>query len=372
MKVLFSYRVIELGGGAGLIGVTLAAYSFLPLCLAVYIGRRVDRGFVVSTVVWGTVLSSVPVAIAAGVNSLVWVIIASMFLGLGQLATTVASQALIARYFPTVSLNSAFGWLTLMVSIGQAVGIPIAGFIAAAGSSHPSPGVAMWVLAGVSALLFPLLRTMVSVRGSGHVSRSAAKKTAVGSLTILRQPGMKPAIIASMATLAAVDILHAYMPYMGHRYGLSVELVTVLLTTRTLASIASRVLIGCLTARYKTTVLLYTASFVGGVCMAAMTVFSDFGVLLVAMVIAGCAFGLTQPLTMTWVTTLADRHNRAAVLGVRLAGNRLSQVIVPVVSGFGAAVVTDTLVFGITAGFLFASSAITYYSIRKASPEELA
>jgi hypothetical protein len=49
----------------------------------------------------------------------------------------------------------------------------------------------------------------------------------------------------------------------------------------------------------------------------------------VAMVLLGMGFGLSQPLTMSWVATLAPSEMRGAALGLRLSANRLAQTIVP-------------------------------------------
>lgn len=85
-------------------------------------------------------------------------------------------------------------------------------------------------------------------------------------------------------------------------------------------------IIGMLARRWGSLSLLWTASAAAGICVILIPVLTQTWSLAILLAIAGFCFGLTQPLTMTWVSTLSDPANRAAVLSIRLAGNRLSQV----------------------------------------------
>jgi MFS family permease len=98
---------------------------------------------------------------------------------------------------------------------------------------------------------------------------------------------------------------------------------------RTLASVISRLFIGYLTSKWRNLSLLWTASALAGCASCSSRSVSQPWMLGVLLTVAGFCFGLTQPLTMSWVSTLADPANRAAVLSIRLAGNRLSQVAIP-------------------------------------------
>lgn len=365
VRVLISYRTLELGGSGVVLGLMTACYSLVPLLTALFVGRLVDRGYATAVLWTGTILSIVPVGLAALAPNLGVLLIATMSLGLGQLLTTVASQALIPQSFPASALTSKFGYLTLGVSIGQTIGLPVAGMIADSTDGSPHIVGALWFMTGVSALTL-VAAVIVMLRGrTPHVSRADAAKDARTPWSLLSIRGMKPAILASMTTLAAVDLMTAYLPLIGQQNGLSVTTVTWLLTLRTLASVISRLIIGVLTRRWHNLSLLWTASALAGVCIILIPVFTQPWALAILLLISGFCFGLTQPLTMTWVSTLSDPANRAAVLSIRLAGNRLSQVAIPSAASLLTLIAGSGIVFTISGALLLAAGGVTLRNHRE-------
>ncbi|GAA1643873.1 MULTISPECIES: MFS transporter [Brevibacterium] len=360
VRVLISYRTLELGGSGVVLGLMTACYSLVPLLTALFVGRLVDRGYATAVLWVGTVLSIAPVALAALAPNLGVLLIATMSLGFGQLLTTVASQALIPQSFPASRLTAKFGHLTLGVSIGQTIGLPLAGMIADATGGSPHIVGALWFMTGLSSLML-IAAVVVMLRGrTPHVSRAEAAQGVRTPWALLGIRGMKPAILASMATLAAVDLMTAYLPLIGQENGLSVTTVTWLLALRTFASVISRMIIGVLARRWGSLSLLWTASVTAGICVILIPVLSQTWTLAILLAVAGFCFGLTQPLTMTWVSTLADPANRAAVLSIRLAGNRLSQVAIPSVASVLTIVAGSGIVFGISGALLVLAGAVTW------------
>ena len=360
VRVLISYRTLELGGSGFVLGLMTACYSLVPLFLALFIGRLVDRGYATAVLWVGTALSILPVALAAVSPNLVVLLIATMSLGLGQMLATVASQALIPQSFPASKMTAKFGHLTLGVSIGQTIGLPLAGMVADATSGDAAITNALWFMTAISALTL-VAAVVVMFRGrTPHVSRAEAAEGAQTPWTLLSLRGMKPAIFSSMATLAAVDLMTAYLPLIGEQNGLSVTTVTWLLTMRTLASVISRLFIGRLTSRWRNLSLLWTASALAGVSVMLIPVLSQPWMLGVLLTVAGFCFGLTQPLTMSWVSTLADPANRAAVLSIRLAGNRLSQVAIPSAASALTIIAGSGIVFTIAGALLVLAGGVTW------------
>jgi MFS family permease len=70
----------------------------------------------------------------------------------------------------------------------------------------------------------------------------------------------------------------------------------------------------------------------------------------VAMVLLGMGFGLSQPLTLSWVATLSPPEMRGAAVGLRLSANRLAQTVVPVT--------VTVVVAGSGSGGVFVGSAV--------------
>lgn len=337
VRTLMSYRALALGGDAVAVGLITAAFALLPLVVALRIGRAVDRGRGVLVVRLGLTLTVVAVLAAALSPSLAVLIVASAVLGLGQMLHTVACQSLIPLWSPPGTIDNRFGHLTLGVSVGQLVGFPLAGAVTTLTDRGVEPGQvattpALLVMAGLAAAAVPLAFGFAPVR-RGRVGTAEAAGTEQSTLAILNTPGMKPAIYSSMTVLTGMDLLMAYLPVLGQETGLGVGTVTLLLTARTVTSVVSRAAMPLLLRRLPRRALLVSATLASGIPMALLPLTDDVVLLAVAMLVVGFFWGLGQPLTMSWVTLVADHHNRAAALSVRLAGNRIGQVLVPLGAG---------------------------------------
>jgi MFS family permease len=179
---------------------------------------------------------------------------------------------------------------------------------------------------------------------------------------------MKPAIYSSLAVLTGMDLVMAYLPVVGQEIGLSAGTVTALLTARTATSVASRALMPWLLRNVSRRWLLVSATGVSALAMLALPMTSNIPLLTAAMLVAGFFWGIGQPLTMTWVTQVADVDNRSTALSVRLPGNRLGQILVPLAAGSLAAASGVGSVFA-ACGVILLSSAATTYNATRPRPE---
>ncbi|MEJ7748951.1 MAG: hypothetical protein WKF56_06590, partial [Candidatus Limnocylindrales bacterium] len=81
------------------------------------------------------------------------------------------------------------------------------------------------------------------------------------------------------------------------------------------------------------------------------------------MAVAGMTLGVAQPMTMAWVAARATASARGTALSLRLLGNRVGQVIIPLAAGALAAV-TGTAGVVAAAGMTVAVSAAVVASRR--------
>lgn len=363
VRTLISYRVLALGGGPLEVGVVTAAFALLPLAVALRIGRAVDRGLGVATLRLGLLLSVVAVALAATSPTLAVLTAASAILGLGQMFHTVACQSLIPLWSEPGELDRRFGQLTLGVSMGQMLGFPVAGVVAtiagttADGQVSTTP--ALLVMSALAVLALPFGFTF---RNRDTSTRSKAEHSAAQQSVgqILRVRGMKPAIYSSLTVLCGMDLVMAYLPVLGQEHGLTVGAVTALLTARTVTSVGSRLALPALLVKVERRVLIVSATGVSALAMFALPTTGNVALLMIAMGVAGFFWGIGQPLTMAWVTSVADPHNRSAALAVRLAGNRIGQIAIPLVAGLLAGATGVGAVFFAT-GLLLSSSAVVSF-----------
>lgn len=362
VRVLVSYRVLALGGDAVTIGVVTALFSLAPLLVAVRIGRAVDRRHAAAVLRTGVLLTSLGVLVIAVSGDLIVLGLGNVILGFGQILVTVAGQGFITLLSPPGELDRGFAGLTLGVSIGQAVGVPLVGVIAAGSSDG---GVVETTLAltvmGVVALAAVPFAWPIRERPQPAGPPTPGDRQSVFSM--ISTTGMRPAVFSSLIVLASVDVVVAYLPVLGHEFGFSVLLVTLLLTARTAASIVSRAFLPWLLTWVPRSKLLVSATLCSALPTALLPFVPHPAVMALLLVVAGFFWGIGQPLTMTWVAGLVTAANRAAALSLRLTGNRLGQVLIPLAAGAAAGVAGTSSIFVITGGLLGTAAVSTWRAV---------
>ena len=362
VRVLVSYRVLALGGDAVTIGVVTALFSLAPLLVAVRIGRAVDRRHAAAVLRTGVLLTSLGVLVIAVSGDLIVLGLGNVVLGFGQILVTVAGQGFITLLSPPGELDRGFAGLTLGVSIGQAVGVPLVGVIAA-GSSDGGVVETTLALTVMGAVALAAVPFAWPIRERPQPAGPPSPGDRQSVFSMISTTGMRPAVFSSLIVLASVDVVVAYLPVLGHEFGFSVLLVTLLLTARTAASIVSRAFLPWLLTWVPRSRLLVSATLCSALPTALLPFVPDPAGMALLLVVAGFFWGIGQPLTMTWVAGLVTAANRAAALSLRLTGNRLGQVLIPLAAGAAAGVAGTSSIFVITGGLLGTAAVSTWRAV---------
>lgn len=337
-----SYRALELDVPGFALGLLAASYAVFPLLLALPIGGLVDRlgerrlMAIGSAVVLGCSAfllffgTSVP-ALVAG----------TALLGAGQLACVVGQQAVVANNAESARLDSAFGYLTFAASLGQALG-PLVISLVGGASVRPDTN-AIFLLATAMSLVLFVTTFVVSSKVSRRRRMSKGSAGAKGgAMALLKTPGVVRALATSATVLAVVDLTVVYLPALGAERGLSAATVGLMLTVRAVLSMVSRLGLGNMSRKLGRMRLLVLSLAVSTVSLAVAAIPMPMWLLFVVMAFLGLGLGIGQPLTMSWLSAQAPEGQRGRALALRLAGNRVGQVVLPsaigvVAVGLGAA-----------------------------------
>jgi MFS family permease len=354
-RPMASYRALEIGMDPSSLGFVAAAFAIAPVVFALSIGRQIDRWgpfvfLVGSTAVMVT--ASVGLAFAATPAALLVLI---GLLGLGQLVFVVSDQTLVGSRTPSGAYDGRFGSLSFVASLGQLIGPALAGLLAADGTSEGTSR-ALLVGAVLSVAALPLALTLWRGDPGPAVPLPDVRPAAPGILSILRMPGMGPAMLASLTVLATMDVITVYLPALGEERGLTVTTVGALLAVRAGASMVSRLFMGRLIAVIGRDRLLTGSLFVAAAAVVVLAL-APPPMAFIAMTVAGLTLGIGQPLTMSWVAAQATETARATAMSLRLLGNRVGQVVIPVAAG-SLAVVTGAGGVLAAAAFTVAVSAV--------------
>lgn len=360
-RPMASYRALEIGMAPSSLGLVAAAFAIAPVVLALSIGRRIDRYGEFPFLLGSTVGLGIASASLAFIGSPIALVLCIGLLGLSQLIFVVADQTLVGSRSPAASYDRRFGNLSFVASLGQLIGPAAAGLIAGAGS--PEGIRQALVFGGVLALLaVPLIISQWRNDPGPAVAPPVVAPERPAVMTILRMPGMVPAMLASMTVLATMDVLVVYLPALGQERGLSVATVGALLAVRAGASMASRLFLGGLVTMLGRERLMLGSLIVAAAAVVALAVV-PLPAMFVVMAIAGVTLGVCQPLTMSWVAARATAGSRGTAMSLRLLGNRVGQVIIPIAAG-SVAVATGTAGVLAAAGLTVAISAAVVASQR--------
>jgi MFS family permease len=365
VRPVTTYKLLSLDADSVTVGLVTAAYAVVPLVTAMWLGRMTDRVRDLRTMV---VVGALVLALGAGAlalaPSVALVAVASALLGMGHLVFTIAGQSAVARFSPPDQLDKGFGWFTAAFSAGQLVGPLLVGVLLGTGSDVASPErvaditLSLWIGAGLSVLVVPVMLLRRPASGAAGASArndddAAAAQAAPATgelevvpgtaprasmLRILEVPGIPSHMLASLALLAMLDILTAFLPLVGERAGVSPAWIGVLLAVRGGASIVSRVLLPWLAHRMSRRALLLVSLYGAGITLAVPpAVITVPWLAAVLLFVGGFCLGLGQPITMTLVSTAVPTSWRGSALAVRLVGNRAGQVAMPLLAGLVAA-----------------------------------
>lgn len=375
LRPVTSYKLLVLGAGETWVGLATAAYAILPLIFAMSLGRLSGRlptlrGMIA---IGGAVMGLGGLGLALG-GTIAVIMVSSAVLGMGHLVFTIAGQTVIGRRTSPATMDAAFGWFTAAFSVGQMAGPLISGFILGnatlAEASHSADfagriDAALWLGAACSLLAVPVMYLMradggrrsrarppgTSVAPAGRTGApgeqdAAGTEPASGPekptmLRIWRVPGIPSHLMASLALLAMLDILTAFMPLVGESAGVAPVWVGVLLAVRGGASFVSRIVLPWMSRKWSRHGLVLVSLLATAVALGVVPpVLDQWGaswLALTLMAVGGFALGIGQPLTMSLVSQAVPLPWRGPALAVRLVGNRVGQVVMPVVAGLVAA-----------------------------------
>ena len=337
LRPMISYKALGLGVEPANLGLVAAAYSIAPLVVALQIGGLVDRHGEKRFIIGGNAIMAGCLVAMALLDSVAWLLALSAVFGLAHVASVVATQGMVARGSDESSFDRRFVAFSFAGSIGQLIG-PVLGGLVAGGGVVPDTSRALLVGA---ALLIGVIPVTAIVRPPGTGRTTAAERLASATTTslpaILRTPGVARAILVGTAVISAIDILTVYLPAIGQDRGWSIGLVGGLLALRAGASLGMRFFLGGLVDRFGRPRILMGSMVVSAVALLLMPPVDSLPLFALLIVVAGAGLGIGQPLSMAWVASLASPGTRATALAVRLMGNRLGQVALPVAAGVMAA-----------------------------------
>lgn len=324
------------GAPPAAIGVVVAAAYVFPFFLAIPAGRQVDRVGPKPLLIVGTLfLAAAPtwLLVAPSLASLVALQVLS---GLGQVTAVVAAQSVVASFGEGPRRERNFGWYGAAVSAGQVLGPVLAGSLVDLSGFRTAFAVAAG-LALLSAMAFATV--VVPYRRHVPVDVQAPAKLGRELLALLRLQSVRLSLLVSIAVMVVLTSHNSFLPAFLDSFRIPASVIGVIISARSLASIAVRPFMASLVARMggRFRAFLVTV-FAAAVGVAGIAVGPSLPVLLGSSLILGLSVGVAQPLTMVSVVEEVVPGGHGAAFGLRVTANRLAQIVASLLLGLAAQV----------------------------------
>lgn len=356
VRPMVTYRALELGASNVELGVVAGSYALLSMLFAAPLGRWVDRLGEPWFLIGGNSLVTLTAIGLALSSHLTAVIVSQALLGLGQVASLVGMQTLIANGGDKAGRDGRFGALTVLMSLAQMVGPTIAGY----GYGPAGLSLTTIFLLGAGVTITSTLMAITLILRPAPRHREPADEGAPprepffrSVRAVMRQPAVPHAMVASLAVLTTIDLLIAYLPAYGEANGIAAGTIGLLLGVRAAGGLVSRMAMLRLLRRTTRRRLLVQSTLLPAVALLLLPLTTSTVVLVLILAVAGYGLGLGQPLSMAWIADQVPRAIRGTALGVRISGNRLAQLTVPIgvgviagAAGIGAIFIASGLMLG--------------------------
>jgi predicted MFS family arabinose efflux permease len=359
VRVTTSYRAIEMNLPVIWLGIISATFALLPIFLAVWVGRAMDRGKDAQALWIGAallVLACLGFRFAA--SSVTMLLVWSALAGISQLFLMASQQMLCIRCAGPRGRDSAFGNYLVASAIGQGLGPYLIAWIG--GTATLPPTDTLFSIAIVVALAS--LVTASAIRPAPPHLVQAHSKNVEPLRALLRQSGLMAVLVASVITITAQDLLIIYLPLLGADRGINVRDIGTLLTVRSIFSLISRmgyVRVIRVVGRGPLTLISMLGAGLGFACLALPIPLSW---MFAAMVLMGFSLGIATTLSLTNVVDLASAAAMGTVMSLRITGNRIGQVAMPFLASLIAAATGVGGIFIIIALSLAVSGAAVHVS----------
>jgi MFS family permease len=343
----------ELGASTLEVGALTAVYAFFPLLLAIHAGKISDRIGDRLPILFGMTFATLGFLIPFLFHSIFSLYLSQIIVGVSHIFIIISLQNVLGNVSTNENRDHYFGIFSMVVAISQFVGPIIGGYLA----EYITYSIAFFVAAIigivpiVSAIWIPVITDKKLVELVSETS---------SAIKLLKIPLLRKALVGSALVLYSKDIFVAYFPLYAASLQISDSKIGWIIALQGLAMVPIRFFLARLTSWMGREKLLLLSILLAGIAFVIIPFTSNILLLMFLSLLMGAGLGCGQPLSMTTIYNASPNSKTGEVLGLRLATNRISQLIAPILFGIigsGAGLISVFLVSG---AFLVGGAFITH------------
>lgn len=326
-RVLNTLYAIKLGAGPFDIGLLLSTYALFPLLLAVYAGKVSDRYGVGIPLLGGMIGMTLGIFLPFSWPTLPALYVGAAVTGAGFIFVQVSLQALTGSLGEGEARTRNFNLYALAVSSADFLGPVAAGFLI----DHRGY-VAAFLFLSLSNLL-ALIGLLILYRRIQAPAVKSGDRKRQHMMDLMKDDALRRIFIVSAVVITGLDLFQLYLPLYGHSVGLTASAIGMVLGAFAAAAFVVRAMLPALARRYgEETTLINSMHLAAATCLL-IPFFSSAAALGAIAFVLGLGLGLGQPLSVMLTYSHSPPGRAGEALGLRIAINNSSHVVMPVIFG---------------------------------------
>ncbi|WP_409304738.1 MFS transporter [Peribacillus sp. SCS-155] len=343
----------QLGASTMEVGTLTAVYAFFPLLLAIHAGKIADRMGDRLPILLGMLFATLGFMIPFFFHSIVSLYVSQIIVGVSHIFIIISLQNVLGNISTNGNRDHYFGIFSMVVAISQFVGPIIGGYLA----EYTTYSFAFFAAAiiGIVPIVFAVWIPVITEK-----SLAGPLPEAGSALQLLKIPVLRKALAGSALVLYSKDIFVAYFPLYAASLHISDSKIGWIIALQGLAMVPVRFFLARLTAWMGRERLLLISILAAGIAFAIIPFTSNILLLMFLSVLMGAGLGCGQPLSMTTIYNASPQSKTGEVLGLRLATNRISQLMAPILFGIIGSGAGLLSVFLVSGAFLVGGAFLTH------------
>lgn len=327
-RIAVSYQAVDLGMSPAGVLLLSSSFAFLPIFLAVALGRYTDRNGSGLVVMFGSVLMLIGAVLPLGISgSIVALAVSMAAMGVGQTMQITALQSEISQVARPRQRDRMIASFMVYQSLGQ-IAAPF--LLSAIGVGLPGVIYTNLLIAAAAIAAIQLVATLPILRAA---RQPIPPDTPLSLSSIIATPGLAWLAVAGSLCVAAQDVIYVYTPVVGSERGISPSEVGFALGAFAVMQMLARVIYARLALRYGRLALMNVGLLATCLCLAGITFSGDIITLTLLLAGTGLALGLGVTSAVSMTMQHAPASAKATTLSMRLAVNRAAQFAVPLLGG---------------------------------------
>ncbi|MED4581177.1 MFS transporter [Brevibacillus choshinensis] len=351
-RPMMTLYAADMGAETFRIGILAATFAFFPLLFAIHAGKIADYFGDRMPLFLSNIGCAVGLTLPFLFPTLWTLFVSQAIVGVSHVFINVCMQNVLGKAATKENRDHYFSVFSTVVALASFIGPVLGGYLAEQVSyaSVFMVSVAISVIPIGFSLLIP---AMVGQK------KEKAPEDAGNSFTLLKIPLLRKALATSALVLYSRDIYVAYFPLYASHLGISDSSIGWIIAIQGLAMVPIRLFLAKLAEVAGRDRVLLFSILTAGISFLLIPFVNNVVLLLILSAIMGVGLGCGQPLSLTTTYNASPKTRTGEVLCLRLASNRLSQLIAPLFFGVIGSWGGLVAVFYISGAFLLGGAFLT-------------